>query len=71
MARQILINTRDDMSWLRDVHLPRLSTKYKSAIIHGNEDYPNQIDVYERRDPLVTDKQVVYTPDDEGVYRRT
>jgi len=71
MARQILINHRDDMEWLHDVHLPRLSPKYKSAVIHGNEDYPDQIDVYEARDPHVTDKPIVYVADDHGVFRKS
>lgn len=69
MARQTPINTADDMRWLRDVHLPRLPAKYKSAIIVGNEDYPDRIEVYESRDPRVTDVPVVYKADAEGVFK--
>lgn len=69
MARQQMINTTDDMSWLRDVHLPRLPAKYKSAIIVGNEDYPERIEVYEARNPVVTDVPVIFVADEEGVFR--
>ena len=69
MARQNIINTADDMRWLRDVHLPKLPAKYKSAIIVGNEDYPDRIEVYERRDPLYTDKPVIFKADEDGVFK--
>lgn len=59
-----LINTAEDMGWLRDVHIPRLAGKYKSAVIHGNEDWPDKIEVYVKRDPDVTDVPVVYTKED-------
>lgn len=71
MARQTAINTADDMRWLREVHLPRLPSKYKSAVITGNEDYPDRIEVYERRDPRVTDVPAVFKADDAGVFRET
>ena len=69
MARQAVINTAEDMRWLREVHLPRLPAKYKSAIIVGNEDFPDRIEVYARRDPLVTDVPVIFEADDEGVFQ--
>lgn len=65
-----LINTAADMKWLREVHIPRLSPKYKSAVIHGNEDGPSRVEVYVKRNPLVTDIPVVYEPDqDDEEYR--
>lgn len=69
MARVAFLNTADDMKWLRDVHLPRLSKKFKSAVIYGNEDYPEMIEVYEKRDPLVTDRKDIFKPDANGVFR--
>lgn len=69
MARQALINTADDMRWLRDVHLPRLSSKYKSAMIVGNEDYPDRIEIYERRDPRVSDVPVIFEANAEGIFQ--
>jgi hypothetical protein len=71
MARQTAINTADDMRWLREVHLPRLPAKYRSAIIVGNEDFPDRIEVYERRDPRVTDVPVVFKADEDGVFKET
>ncbi len=76
MARTSLINSAADMKWLRDVHLPGLPAKYKSAVLHGNEDAPDRIEIYERRAPLVSEEAVVFEPDPrddlvgEGVYRQ-
>lgn len=71
--KETFINSSEDMAWLRDVHLPGLSSSYKSAVIFGNEDYPDQIEVYEKRDPEYGDTPVTYQPDDTKsnlVYRR-
>ncbi len=67
--RETLINTLDDMQWLRDVHLRRLPSKYKSAVILGNEDCPDEIQVYARRDPKITDKPLVYIRHGHCQYR--
>ena len=67
MARKTLIDTTEDMEWLRDVHVPHLSKNYKSAIIYGNEDSPSRIEVYVRRTPLVTDEPLVFEADEDGV----
>lgn len=71
--KETFINSDEDMTWLRDVHLPNLPHSYKSAVIFGNEDYPDQIEVYEKRDPEVSDRPVTYQPDDtkrDLVYRK-
>lgn len=52
------LNTSADMKWLRDVHLPGLPAKFKSALIKGNEDYPDEIEVYYKKDPNVDDAKV-------------
>lgn len=68
---QTLINTPDDMEWLRDVHLPDLDLQtYHSAILHGNEDYPSQIEVYTSRDPNVDDQPVTYVLDPKSDDKR-
>jgi len=57
MAEQLL-NTVEDMEWLLDVHVPNdlaISWKPRAAVIHGNEDCPDQIDLYPRQEPLYTD----------------
>ena len=52
-----LINSPDDMQWLADAHLTDLNISWKprSAIINGNEDCPDTIELYPRKDPLYTD----------------
>jgi hypothetical protein len=54
-VRAELINTQEDMDWLREVHLPLLSKVYKSALIFGHEDCPMRIDCYSSEEPTVTD----------------
>ena len=51
------INSPDDMRWLADVHLADLNISWKprSAVIDGNEDCPESIELYPRKDPLYTD----------------
>jgi hypothetical protein len=67
--RQSMLSTSADMKWLRDVHLPDLDLKkYRSAVLHGNEDYPTRIEVYTSRNPTVDDRPVTYEPDSEGKY---
>ena len=55
---QSLINTADDMQWLRDVHLPALPARFHSAILFDNQDWPTKIEVYEKKAPLVSDPVV-------------
>jgi len=50
-----LINTPEDMAWLRETHLPNLHARFESAIIYGNEDSPDQIECYITQDPELTD----------------
>ena len=65
---QKFINDPEDMRWLRDVHLPSLGTRYKSAVIYGNEDWPDKIEVYFSHDPAVTDRPLVFRPDTSGKF---
>jgi hypothetical protein len=66
----LMISTPADMKWLREVHLPGLERHFKSAVIHGNEDSPGRIDVYSRKNPLLSDIPLVYVRADEGGYVR-
>lgn len=59
MASRI-INTAADMDWLREVHLTDLGQRFQSAVITGNDDSPERIDVYESVDPQITDTPVSY-----------
>lgn len=52
------------MEWLADVHTKDLKINWvpRSAIIIGNEDAPDEIRLYPRRDPLVTDTPLIGHP---------
>lgn len=67
----ILLNSKDDLQWLKDVHImPLLAAsnaryphqkpfRFKSAVLYGNEDYPGKIELYAKKNPLITDEPVV------------
>ena len=62
------INTADDIDWLRDVHIPNLPSNVKTALLFGNEDYPDKVSTFVEREPTIYSKATVYQPDEEGVY---
>lgn len=64
-GRSTFITGAEDMKWLRDVHLPSLPKKYKSALIFGNEDFPDLIQAYEDADPNVYDQPAIFMLVDE------
>lgn len=60
-SRENFISGREDMAWLRDVHLPKISIKkFKSAMIYGNEDCPTKVALYRSSDPHMNANPVVY-----------
>jgi hypothetical protein len=59
ISKQTFINSTEDMLWLRETHL-KLAVNcecnhFKSAIIYGNEDCPQMIDLYLETEPVVCD----------------
>ncbi len=64
----IMIDTPDDIDWLRQVHLPEMPKNVKSAMVFGNEDYPEKIVTFEERAPSIHSTGTVYYPDADGVY---
>jgi hypothetical protein len=70
-VKEQLISGSEDMTWLREVHLHALPSKYKSALISGNEDWPSRIVVFESANPRYDDPGVTYTPDENGKFTRT
>lgn len=72
--RQTILNTPEDVQWLEDTHLssryydgPRLA--FASAVVCGNEDCPERIDLYVTAEPLVSDVPLsLYL--ENGVYVR-
>ena len=57
---QTFINTQEDIQWLKDVHIPDLPDTARSAVILGNEDWPESIRVYTSTDPDVDDPYQEY-----------
>lgn len=62
------INSDEDMKWLRDVHIKDLPANVKSAILYGNEDFPDKIEVFEYKDAISGDPSTVYLPNSEGKF---
>lgn len=56
----VFLNSSEDMSWLREVHLPNLSEKYQSAVIYGNEDCPERIDAYTEAEPICSEEPLIH-----------
>lgn len=63
-----LIDTDEDIQWLRDVHIPDLPKNVKSAMIFGNEDYPDKISTFVEREPTIHSQGTIYRPDEDGNY---
>lgn len=54
------LNTPEDLQWLKEVHLlkappPHPYDNFKFAILHGNEDTPDSVDLYLSENPNYTD----------------
>lgn len=68
---QTLLETPDDLQWLRDTHLASIDPlpPFVIAILHGNEDCPQRIDLYAINDFRCTPTEYALT--DAGyVYAR-
>ena len=59
----IHLSTQEDMQWLNDVHYEGAS-EYKVAILYGNEDSPDKIELFS--EDRFDCKPVVLVPDDNG-----
>jgi hypothetical protein len=55
----ILINSKDDIQWLKDVHVKNIDLVFNSAILYGNEDCPIKIELFEKKEPLHTDSPLL------------
>lgn len=48
---QSFLNTKQDLIWLRDVHLKNvfyLQLDFVSAILYGNEDCPDRVELFKK-----------------------
>lgn len=65
----VLLNTPEDMKWLRDVHLQGLPPEYETEVVHGNEDFPSRIEAYKTPNPTTNDIPAVFFPDPNGMFK--
>jgi hypothetical protein len=50
------LNDPSDVQWLKDTHLKgREYPNFASFILHGNEDDPNKLELFEAAEALVSD----------------
>lgn len=66
---QTLLNTSEDMSWLWETHCKAYAShkaSFLSAVLHGNEDSPNKVELYRKQSPLVSDVPLVLVADSES-----
>lgn len=58
------LDCNEDLEWLFSTHLSWMANhahKFKSAILYGNEDAPERIDLYTSRDPLFEEFPTIVT----------
>ena len=60
-----MLDTKEDLKWLSEVHC-KIANKYKIAVIHGNEDYPESIELYSKDD--YSFQPTILVRDEEGRY---
>ena len=68
-GRMTLLNTKEDVQWLREVHVPDLPSWVKSAVIFGNEDSPSRIRAYRDEDPNLDDEFTEFQLQEDGSYK--
>lgn len=67
MTRETYLDTSDDINWLLDVHCKSLPSLLASelrrlprfAILIGNEDCPDAVDIYETANPQKGEKPIL------------
>ena len=71
--KQLTINTVEDMTWLLDTYLPHVHEVYihGSAIIYGNEDFPDKIELYYDNNQNIEDQKrtFLHVTNDHEDYR--
>ncbi len=72
MARQQFLHGTDDVQWLKDTHLKGLEyPEFRSFVIHGNEDCPEQLWLYKSVMPMYTTPPIaVFILQDDQTYQR-
>jgi hypothetical protein len=52
------MNEPDDVQRLKDVHLKTWAPEFSSAVVYGNEDSPEKIELYATANPSINDYPV-------------
>lgn len=60
-----ILDTKEDLEWLSEVHC-KIANSYKIAIIHGNEDCPERIELYSK--DRYSCKPTILVRNEEGSY---
>jgi hypothetical protein len=68
MTTQLIGNIKGDMEWLIKTHIPDMPLNFRegSAIVYGNMDCPDRVDVYAAKEPYLMDVPKVYLSDRNG-----
>lgn len=62
----LLLQSIEDMRWLSNTHICT-ALRPKSAVLWGNEDCPERVELYAQRNPEIADMPLaVYISDDFG-----
>lgn len=54
----LLTNDLNDCQWLSEVHLPAGHPEFKAFELHGNEDAPDKVILYDHPDPTIFSEPV-------------
>jgi len=54
--KEIFLNENEDCQWLMETHLKNKDyPKFKSFVLHGNEDCLEKVELYSNLEPTITD----------------
>lgn len=63
------LDTKEDFEWLQEVH--KISTRgFVVAVLHGNEDCPSKIELYEENDMECKPTVYIYNSDHQCYYEQ-
>jgi hypothetical protein len=54
-----LLNDIEDIAWLETTHLKKhkeVHGKFNSFILYGNEDCPDRVELYKKKEPTINSK---------------
>ncbi len=64
-----LLSSKEDFEWLGDVHLKGIDlSKIKVAILHGNEDCPEKVELFKRNHYKC--RPIIFSMGEDGTLRQ-